>query len=185
MGERGPLQTSELAACLACCWRLRPTRRRSSAWRRRNNSLCRLQPLRAPAPCPWWRSCGRRCSTTALLVCSGLRASALGVSVCGSCAAALRGCRLAPLCECRAHDRAWAWQWRATGASRERGSALWQCGWRRGRRGRARRRCGGRLAVAGERAWAPGGAAAVSWRWRATGEGAARWSGEAPRRLGG
>jgi hypothetical protein len=108
--------------------------------------------------------------------------TARAAAVCGSCAAALRGCRLAPPCECRVRDRAWAWRWRATGASRERGSTLWRVAvwvapwrarasslalrWRTGGGGRARlgawRSGGGVLALAGR------GRACSALVWRGT-----------------
>jgi hypothetical protein len=56
-----------------------------------------------------------------------------------------------------------AWRWRATGASRERGSALWhEGGVMAGERAGA--------AVADWRARAPGRLAVAAWRWRAAGE---------------
>jgi hypothetical protein len=98
------------------------------------------------------------CAWSTVLHCSSApgsgraRSAARAAAVCGSCTAALRGCRLAPPCECRVRDRAWAWRWWATRASRERGSALW------------------RVAV-WVAPWRARASSLADWRWRASAPG--------------
>jgi hypothetical protein len=124
------------------------------------------------------------CAWSAVLHCSSAlgsgraRSTARADMVYGSCAAALRSWRLCANAKCATAPGPGGGGRLGRAASAAARCGVWRCGWRRGGRGRARWRCGGGRARLG--AWRSGGGVLAL-----AGERATRWSGEAPRRLGG